>query len=119
MVADRQMLLRIGVNVGDVLVEGSDLLGDGVNIAARLEGIAAPGGVCISGSTFEQVKNKLSIGFEDLGPQQVKNIPEPIPAFAITTAPVTVKSDLQDELPETLSKHEQLHQSVRLRGSLR
>ncbi len=93
LVADRQMLLRIGVNVGDVLVEGSDLLGDGVNIAARLEGIAAPGGVCISGSTFEQVKNKLSIGFEDLGPQQVKNIPEPIPAFAITTAPVSVKGD--------------------------
>lgn len=89
-VAGRQMLLRIGVNVGDVLVEGGDLLGDGVNIAARLEGIAPPGGICISGSTFEQVKNKLSVGFEDLGLQQVKNIPEPIAAFGITTAPVTV-----------------------------
>jgi adenylate cyclase len=90
LVPDRQMLFRIGVNVGDVLIEGTDLLGDGVNIAARLEGVAKPGGVCISGSTFEQVKNKLSIGFEDLGPQQVKNIPEPIPAFGITSAPVSV-----------------------------
>ena len=90
LIPERQMQFRIGVNVGDVLVEGDDLLGDGVNIAARLEGVAKPGGVCISGSTFEQVKNKLSVGFEDLGPQQVKNIPEPIPAFGITSAPVSV-----------------------------
>jgi adenylate cyclase len=90
LVPDRQLLLRIGVNVGDVLVEGDDLLGDGVNIAARLEGLAQPGGICISASTFEQVKNKLSVGFEDLGPQQVKNIPEPVRAFGITAAPVTV-----------------------------
>jgi hypothetical protein len=61
-----------------------------VNVAARLEGIAQPGGICISGSTFEQVKNKLSIGFKDLGLQQVKNIPEPISAFGITSAPVAV-----------------------------
>jgi class 3 adenylate cyclase len=90
LVADRQMLFRIGVNVGDVLVNGDDLLGDGVNIAARLEGIAQPGGICISGGTFEQVKNKMSVGFEDLGPQRVKNIPEAISAFAITSAPVSV-----------------------------
>lgn len=93
MVANRQMLFRIGINVGDVLVNGDDLLGDGVNVAARLEGIAQPGGICISGSTFEQVKNKLSVGFEDLGPQQVKNIPEPISAFGITSAPVAVVSE--------------------------
>ncbi len=90
LIPERQMRFRIGVNVGDVLVEGDDLLGDGVNIAARLEGVAKPGGICISGSTFEQVKNKLSVGFEDLGPQQVKNIPEPVPAFGITAAPVSV-----------------------------
>lgn len=90
LVPERQMHFRIGVNVGDVLINGTDLLGDGVNIAARLEGIAQPGGICISGSTFEQVKNKLSVGFEDLGPQQVKNIPEPVPAFGITSAPVSV-----------------------------
>ena len=90
LVTDRQMQFRIGINVGDVLVDGDDLLGDGINVAARLEGIAKPGGVCISGSTFEQVKNKLSIGFEDLGRQQLKNIPEPVPAFGITSVPVSV-----------------------------
>ena len=68
---EHKMLWRIGVNVGDVIVEDDDLFGDGVNVAARLEGLADPGGICISGSTFEQVKNKLSIGFEDTGPQEV------------------------------------------------
>jgi class 3 adenylate cyclase len=90
LVPDRQLQLRIGINVGDVIVDGEDLLGDGVNIAARLEGIAQPGGICISGSTFEQVKNKLSVGFEDLGPQEVKNIPDPVSAFGITSAPVSL-----------------------------
>lgn len=89
---DRRMDLRIGVNVGDVMVDGDNLFGDGVNVAARLEGIAQPGGVCISGSTFEQVKSKLSIGFEDLGPQEVKNIPHPVPAYRIQGAPVVVVS---------------------------
>ena len=89
---DRRMLLRIGINIGDVIVDGDNLLGDGVNVAARLEGIAQPGGVCISGGTFDQVKNKLSIGFEDLGPQAVKNIPEPVAAFRITGAPGTVSA---------------------------
>jgi len=92
LVAVRQMQFRIGINVGDVLVVGDDLLGDGVNVAARLEGLAPPGGIYISGSTFEQVKNKLSIGFEDLGPQQLKNIPESVSAFGITSAPVSVQS---------------------------
>jgi len=84
------MLLRIGINIGDVISAGDDLLGDGINVAARLEGLAPPGGVCISGSTFEQVKNKLSIGFEDLGPQAVKNLPDPVAAFRLTGAPVAV-----------------------------
>ncbi len=88
----RRMLFRIGINLGDVIVDGDDLLGDGVNVAARLESIAPPGGVCISGGTFEQVKNKLSVGFEDLGPQTVKNIPDPVAAFRITGAPVTVSA---------------------------
>lgn len=87
---ERQMLLRIGINIGDVISAGDDLLGDGINVAARLEGLAPPGGVCISGSTFEQVKNKLSIGFEDLGPQAVKNLPDPVAAFRLTGAPVAV-----------------------------
>lgn len=80
----RRMLFRIGINVGDVLVDGTNLYGDGVNVAARLEGIAQPGGICISGSVFALVKNKLSYSFEDMGPQTVKNIPEPVPAFRLT-----------------------------------
>ncbi len=80
---DRRMRFRIGINVGDVMVKGDDLFGDGVNVAARLEGLAEAGGICISGSTFEQVKNKLSVGFEDIGPQEVKNIAEPVPAFRL------------------------------------
>ena len=87
---EHQMKFRIGINVGDVMVEGDNLYGDGVNIAARLEGEAEPGCICISGSTFEQVKNKLSIGFEDIGPQQVKNIAEPVPAFRVVPGPVSV-----------------------------
>jgi class 3 adenylate cyclase len=90
---DHQMRFRIGVNVGDVMIEGDDLFGDGVNVAARLEGLAEPGGVCISGSTFEQIKNKLSIGFEDIGPQEVKNIPQPVQSFRIVPGPVTVTAD--------------------------
>ena len=92
LVESRQMLFRIGVNIGDVIADGDDLLGDGINVAARLESIAPPGGICISGGTFDQVKNKLSIGFEDLGPQTVKNIPDPVAAFRITGAPVSVST---------------------------
>jgi TolB-like protein len=77
------MHFRIGINVGDVMVEGDNLFGDGVNVAARLEGIAEAGGICISGSTFDQVRNKLSIGFEDIGPQMVKNIDRPIQAYRV------------------------------------
>jgi len=89
---ERQMWFRIGINVGDVMVEGNDLFGDGVNVAARLEGLAEKGGICISGSTFEQVKNKLSVGFADIGPQSVKNIPEPVSAFRLVPGRVSVKT---------------------------
>lgn len=98
-VEDDQLWFRIGINVGDVLIEGDDLFGDGVNVAARLEGLAEKGGICISGSTFEQVKNKLSVAFSDLGPQKVKNIPEPVSAFRIVPGQVAVTSDPQTRLP--------------------
>jgi class 3 adenylate cyclase len=88
---NRQMWLRIGVNVGDVMVDGEDLFGDGVNVAARLEGLAEAGGICVSGSAFDHVKNKLSIAFNDIGRQKVKNIPEPIPAYRIVPGEVAVK----------------------------
>jgi class 3 adenylate cyclase len=88
---ESQMWFRIGVNVGDVMMEKGDLFGDGVNVAARLEGLAEKGGICISGSTFDQVKNKLSIAFKDIGPQNVKNIPYPVPAFHLVPGKVAIK----------------------------
>ncbi len=88
---ERQMWFRIGINVGDVMIEKDDLFGDGVNVAARLEGLAEKGGICISGSTFDQVKNKLSIAFKDIGPQNVKNIPYPVPAFQLVPGKVAIK----------------------------
>ena len=90
---DHQMWLRIGINVGDVMIEGGDLFGDGVNGAVRLEGLAETGGICVSGTTFEQVKNKLSIAFNDIGAQKVKNIPEPMPAYQLVPGEVRVGGD--------------------------
>ena len=74
---------RIGLNLGDVMVEGDDLYGDGVNLAARLEGLAEPGGICISAKVYHEVKNKLALGYEDLGEREVKNIAEPVRVYLI------------------------------------
>lgn len=79
-----RLQLRIGINVGDVMVSGGDLLGDGVNVAARLEGLALAGGICVSSSVYEQLIGKLTLGAEDLGEQQVKNMPRPIRAYRLT-----------------------------------
>jgi class 3 adenylate cyclase len=81
---DRRIAFRIGITIGDVVERGDDLLGDGVNIAARLESIAPPGGICISRSVHEAVANKIPVGFDDIGPRQVKNLPQPIHAFVVT-----------------------------------
>jgi TolB-like protein len=80
---DRRMLFRIGINLGDILIEGDDILGDGVNVAARLEGIAEPGGICLSSSAYEQVRGKVPVHFTDLGEQALKNIARPIRAYAV------------------------------------
>jgi TolB-like protein/tetratricopeptide (TPR) repeat protein len=80
---DRRMLYRIGINLGDILIDGDDILGDGVNLAARLEGIAEPGGICVSSSAYEQVRGKVSVEFTDLGEQTLKNIARPIRAYAV------------------------------------
>jgi adenylate cyclase len=80
---DRRISFRIGVHIGDVMVRAGDLFGDGVNIAARLQSIAKPGGVCISGVTYDQVRKVLPMTFVDLGTQQVKNIQEPIRAYRV------------------------------------
>ena len=80
---DRRINFRIGIHIGDVMVRAGDLFGDGVNIAARLQSIAKPGGVCISGATYDQVRKVLPMTFVDLGVQQVKNIQEPIRAYQV------------------------------------
>src|SRR6516162_3256508 len=79
----RHMAFRIGITIGDVVERDGDLLGDGVNIAARLEGLAEVGGICVSRAVHEQVVNKLSVQFADIGAQEVKNIPTPVHAYMI------------------------------------
>ena len=97
---DRRMLLRIGINLGDILIEGEDILGDGVNIAARLEGIADPGGICISSSAYEHVRGKVTVEFTDLGEQNLKNIARPVRAFAVVSkATGTHKQSDKNERP--------------------
>jgi adenylate cyclase len=81
--SDKCINFRIGVHIGDVMVRAGDLFGDGVNIAARLQSIAKPGTVCISGATYDQVRKVLPMTFVDLGVQQVKNIHEPIRAYQV------------------------------------
>jgi adenylate cyclase len=81
--APRRMLFRVGVNLGDVIVGGDNLFGDGVNVAARLEAMAAPGGVCISGAVYDQIRNKVDLGFADLGERSLKNIGQPVRVFSL------------------------------------
>ena len=80
---DRRLQFRIGVNVGDVLADGDDILGDSVNIAARLEGIAEPGGICLSAAAYEQVRGKLEIAVADMGEQDLKNIARPLRTYRV------------------------------------
>jgi TolB-like protein/class 3 adenylate cyclase/Flp pilus assembly protein TadD len=84
---NRRMEFRIGVNLGDVIEDGEQILGDGVNIAARLESLADAGGICISGTAFDQVKNKLNLGYKYLGEQTVKNILEPVRVYRVLMEP--------------------------------
>jgi adenylate cyclase len=90
-IADEQRIdFRVGINLGDIMIDAEDIHGDGVNIAARLEGIAEPGGICLSDSAYQQVRDKLAIDFDDMGEQQLKNIARPLRAFRITP-PVIVQ----------------------------
>ena len=97
---DRRMLFRMGINLGDVLIEDDDILGDGVNIAARLEGIAEPGGLCISESSYQQVRDKLAIHFEDMGQQQLKNITRPVRVYRIPLGGTSAKERPPLALPD-------------------
>jgi adenylate cyclase len=95
---DRRLELRIGVNLGDVIVDGGDIFGDGVNIAARLQALAEPGTVCISHTVYEQVRNKLDLDYHPLGSHRVKNIAEPVRAYAVGVSAVPGRTGKQRRL---------------------
>ena len=97
---NRRMEFRIGVNLGDVIEEEDRIYGDGVNIAARLEGLAEAGGICISGTAFDQVKNKLSVGYQYLGKQTVKNIPDPVRAYKVLMEPEAAGKVIGEKEPK-------------------
>jgi len=96
---ERRMEFRIGINLGDVIQEGERIYGDGVNIAARVEGLADPGGICISGSAYEQIENKLALGYDYIGEHTVKNIVKPIRVYRVPTGPETLQKVTEDKRP--------------------
>jgi adenylate cyclase len=95
---DKRLKFRIGVNLGDVIVEGDDIHGDGVNIAARIESLAEPGGICLSGDAFRHAKGKLEMAFEDLGEQDLKNVAEPVRVYRVTADwPIAVTTSVKTQ----------------------
>ena len=94
---ERRIEFRIGLNVGDIIIDNKDIYGDGVNIAARLEALAAPGGICVSRVVRDQVRDKLDFSFEDMGEQQVKNISRPVRTHRILLNPAAVEPILVTE----------------------
>jgi class 3 adenylate cyclase len=99
---DRRMEFRIGINVGDVIVEGPQIYGDGVNIAARLEALADGGGTLISGTVYDQVENKLMLGYESLGEQMVKNIAKPVRVYRVVKPGATATTQSKGEIDAPL-----------------
>ena len=95
---DKRVIFRIGINVGDIIIDGDDIFGDGVNVAARLETLCEPGGVCISRTANDQVRDKLSLPFADLGEQTVKNITRPVGVFGLAAKDIAALPE--QELPE-------------------
>jgi len=96
---ERKMEFRIGINLGDVIQEGERIYGDGVNIAARVEGLAEAGGICISGSAYEQIENKLALGYEYIGEHTVKNIVKPVRVYKVPTGPETLQKVTEEKKP--------------------
>jgi adenylate cyclase len=108
---DRRIEFRIGVNLGDVIVEGKDIFGDGVNVAARLESIAKPGGITISGSVRDHVGNRLDLAFEDMGEQTLKNIERPIHVYSVSLSNPAAR-DTKDTAPGRQEQHEEERPSI-------
>jgi adenylate cyclase len=100
---DRRMEYRIGINLGDVMVDGESIYGDGVNIAARLESLADAGGICISGTVYDHVKNKLRLGYEYRGEQTVKNISEPVRVYKVLLEPEAAGKVIGEKKPKPIS----------------
>jgi adenylate cyclase len=98
---DRRMEFRIGINLGDVIEEEEQIYGDGVNIAARVEGLAAGGGIAISGIVYDSIKDKVSLGYHYLGEQDVKNIPEPVRVYRLLTEPDDAGKMIGEEMPKS------------------
>jgi class 3 adenylate cyclase/TolB-like protein len=96
---NRRMEFRIGINLGDVIHEEERIYGDGVNIAARVEGLADGGGICISGSAYEQIENKLALGYDYIGEHTVKNIVKPIRVYRVPTGPETLQKVTEERRP--------------------
>ncbi len=98
---DRQIVFRIGINLGDIIIDGDDIFGDGVNIAARLETLCEPGGVCISRAANDQIRDKLSIAFADLGEQAVKNISRAVGVFGLTAKDIEALPAIAGPMPKS------------------
>src|SRR5207344_1393758 len=94
---DKRVIFRIGINVGDIIIDGGDIFGDGVNIAARLESLCEPGGLCISRTAHDQIRNKLLLPFANLGEQTVKNIAQPVGVFGL--AAIDIAALPEQEIP--------------------
>ena len=113
--AEKQIVFRIGINVGDIIIDGDDIFGDGVNIAARLETLCEPGGVCISRAANDQIRDKLSMAFADLGEQAVKNISRAVGVFGLTARDIeeipesAIPSSAEDTPTPTIRYEQEIH----------
>ena len=113
--AERQIVFRIGINVGDIIIDGDDIFGDGVNIAARLETLCEPGGVCISRAANDQIRDKLSMAFADLGEQAVKNISRAVGVFGLTAKDIeaipeaAIPSSAEDTARTAVRYEQEIH----------
>src|SRR6516162_9269517 len=104
----KRLTFRVAINVGDIISEGGDIFGDGVNVAARLESLCEPGGLCISRAVRDQVRDKLPVAFDDLGEQQVKNIARPVRAFGLTPQAIAAVQAIAANMPTAPARRSRL-----------